>query len=110
MRRWYVQTHLTPTKALDAELFGRAGCRARESRPRSSRRATARVTRAGPSEPPGSSDDPHLTPLQAGWLAFLDALLLASEGGLRSYVNLLDLIAIRVARELAQFADWDEAA
>lgn len=43
-------------------------------------------------------------------MTFLEALLIASEGGVRSYLNLLDLIAIRVARELVQFADWNEAA
>jgi hypothetical protein len=97
---------LPAAPALDKRLLNRA----RESRPRSPRNRSSRITRAGPSDDGerSSSDDPDLTPLRRGWILVLEGLLAASEGGLRSFVPLLDMGRLRFAAEAARLAESGE--
>jgi hypothetical protein len=82
----------------------------RERRPQGRRAQRAGAgSRDGPL--PRADDEPPdaaLTPLQRATLLMLESLVRASEGGRRTYVTFLDLMATRVAAEIAKATDWGD--
>jgi hypothetical protein len=71
-------------------------------RERRARRSTRTAARGDPPEP---EPPPPLTPLQRAQLSFLEALVVATEGGPRTYLTFLDLAATRIAAEGARVAE-----
>ena len=80
--------------------------RQRERRPQS---RTARASASG-TDPPESDEDPDLplTELQQAHLLLLEALVVASRGGLRTFTTFLSIAATRIAAEIARLTDWGE--
>lgn len=106
------QSWQLPARGLAAALLDSAASAARRrARTRPRERRVRRVSRtSGSRGDPDPEDDPDdLTALQRAHLDLLGALCIAAEDGLRTYLTLLDLAAIKIAAEIARLNDWSEA-
>jgi hypothetical protein len=89
----------TLDKVLKARASGVVHQRPRE---RKERRTSRTVGSRGDPDP---EPELPLTPLQEGQLLLLEALVVTSRGGLRVFAAFLELLAIRVAAEIARLHD-----
>jgi hypothetical protein len=87
--------------ALDTSLLTRA----LHQRPRERRERRTSRTVSSRGDPSPDDDLDHLSPLQAGFLAFLEALVAAARGGAESYAAFLDLVARRIAAEAGRLLE-----